>query len=263
LADILTDDFVWLDSDILCNTGWDSIFEIKETFNNSNFAVAAAKDRQVTIETLISAPEKPIYINDPTSYVNAGVMYFNPLVWKRNKLDLRWVETVLSADLLKIDLLFPEQNVLNYLLKEDLQLLPSKFNSIVGDSKLEPSLITHYAGYPKPWVLSARGKALYLMAESMNWNRPQFRPSREGRFKTEYFQYWQAEEDLLDDLRVNRPELYAETLRRKRAATREINRLEKIKYAIARFIGVEFLNTMSGKKPKLTGIQSQLWQDFS
>jgi len=262
LADILTDDFVWLDSDILCNTGWDSIFEIKETFNNSNFAVAAAKDRQVTIETLISAPEKPIYIHDSSSYVNAGVIYFNPLVWKRNKLDLRWVETVLTADLLKLDLVFNEQNVLNYLLKEDLQLLPSKFNSIVGDSKLEPSLITHYAGYPKPWVLSAQGKALYLMAESMNWNRPQFRPSREGRFKTEYFQYWQAEEDLLDELRVNRPELYEETLRRKRSATREINRLEKIKYAIARFIGIEFLNVISGKKPKLTGIQSQLWQDF-
>jgi len=262
LADILIDDFVWLDSDVLCNVGWDSIFEIKETLNNNNFAVAAAKDREVTIETLLSASEKPIYIDDPSRYVNAGVMYFNPLVWKRNTLDLKWAEAVRLAKSLKLDLAFPEQNVLNYLLKEDLQLLPSEFNSIAGGSQTEPALITHYAGYPKPWVLSPRAKSLYLMTEAINWDRPQFRPSREGKFKTEYFAYWEAEEKLLQDLKVNCPALYFEALRRKRAATREINVLEKIKYAIARFISIEFLNVASRKSPTLTGTQSRLWADF-
>ena len=262
LADTLTDDFVWLDSDVLCNIGWDSIFEIKKTFNNSKFAVAAAKDREVTVETLVSISEKPIYLDDPSRYVNAGVMYFNPLVWKKNKLDLKWVEAVLSAKSLKLDLAFPEQNVLNYLLKEDLQILPSEFNSISGGSQTEQALITHYAGYPKPWVLSARAKSLYLMTEAINWNRPQFRPSREGKFKTEYFAYWEAEERLLKDLKFNRPELYSQALQRKRDATREINLLEKIKYAIARFISIEFLNLASRKSPTLTGTQSQLWADF-
>jgi hypothetical protein len=100
------------------------------------------------------------------------------------------------------------------------------------------------------------------MTEAINWNRPQFRPSREGKFKTEYFAYWAAEENLLKDLAVNRPELHAEALRRKRAATREINLLEKIKYALARIISIEFLNTASRKRPTLTGTQSQLWVDF-
>jgi lipopolysaccharide biosynthesis glycosyltransferase len=260
LLDRLDQDFLWLDSDLLLAPGWDSIFEaVPQNERQMKYVIAAVKDRIATTALLRKESKNSAFINNPDRYFNCGLMWLSPRVWKENMFDRKWGDVIRNDK--ELGLQFIDQDILNFMLSDHVTLLPNKFNYIPGDVIDQSPLITHYAGYPKPWVLSARGKALYLMAEAINWNRPQFRPSREGKFKTEYFQYWKAEDDLLADLRLNRPDLYEETLAKKRLATREINFLEKIKYAIARVISIEFINFISRKKPTLTGNQILLWQD--
>lgn len=259
--DKLSKDFLWLDSDLLLESGWDSIFdEVPQNKKRVNYVIAAVRDRIATSALLRKESKNAAFIFNGEQYFNCGMMWLSPRAWKANNFDQRW-EDVIRKDK-DLGLQFIDQDILNYMLRDHVALLPHKFNYMPGDLIDDAPLITHYAGYPKPWVLSARAKSLYLMTEAINWNRPQFRPSREGKFKTEYFAYWEAEERLLKDLKFNRPELYSQALQRKRDATREINLLEKIKYAIARFISIEFLNLASRKSPTLTGTQSQLWADF-
>jgi len=259
--DTLTQDFIWLDSDLLLDSDWDLIFTaVPDERNREKHVVAAVKDRIATSALLRTEARNSSYLKRPEHYFNSGVVWMSPTAWKANNFDKQWAAVVRKDE--ELGLQYNEQDTLNYMLHNHVTFMPQKFNYMPGDLTDEEPVITHFAGYPKPWVLSARAKALYLMTEAINWNRPQFRPSREGKFKTEYFAYWQAEEDLLLDLQVHRADLYEEALRRKRVATREINNLEKIKYAIFRFISVEFRNAIIGKKPTLTGTQSQLWKDF-
>ena len=259
--DKLSKDFLWLDSDLLLEPGWDSIFdEVPQNKKQVSSVIAAVQDRVATSALLRKESKNSAFLLNDERYFNCGMMWLSPRAWKANKFDQQWKDVIRKDK--DLGLQFIDQDILNYMLRDHVAILPHKFNYMPGDLIDETPLITHYAGYPKPWVLSARAKSLYLMTEAINWNRPQFRPSREGKFKTEYFAYWAAEENLLKDLAVNRPELHAEALRRKRAATREINLLEKIKYALARIISIEFLNTASRKRPTLTGTQSQLWVDF-
>ena len=259
--DKLSKDFLWLDSDLLLEPGWDSIFDVvPQNKKQVNYVIAAVRDRIATSALLRKESKNSAFLFNDERYFNCGLMWLSPRAWKANKFDQRW-EDVIRKDK-DLGLQFIDQDILNYMLRDHVALLPHKFNYMPGDLIDDAPKITHYAGYPKPWVLSARAKSLYLMTEAINWDRPQFRPSREGKFKTEYFAYWEAEEELLQDLKVNCPALYFEALRRKRAATREINVLEKIKYAIARFISIEFQNVASRKSPTLTGTQSRLWADF-
>ena len=259
--DKLTKDFLWLDSDLLLAPGWDSIFdEVPQSQRQTSHVIAAVQDRIATSALLRKESKNSAFLNNSDHYFNCGLMWLSPRAWKANRFNRQWGDVIRNDK--ELGLQFIDQDILNFMLRDHVALLPHKFNYMPGDLIDEDPFITHFAGYPKPWVLSARAKSLYLMAEAINWNRPRFRPSREGKFKTEYFAYWEAEEYLLKDLNANNQELYKEALRRKRAATRELNLLEKIKYKIARFISIEFLNAASGNRPTLTGTQHDLWADF-
>jgi hypothetical protein len=128
-----------------------------------------------------------------------------------------------------------------------------------GDFHFLSPVITHFAGYPKPWVMSSKAKAMYFMREAINWDRPQYRPSREGRFKNEYLDFWKLEEEMLNELREGQPRLYEETIRRKQEITIDLNFQEKLKYYFVRFATIEFQNVFLRKKPTLTGFQKDLW----
>jgi lipopolysaccharide biosynthesis glycosyltransferase len=156
---------------------------------------------------------------------------------------------------------FIDQDILNYLLHDKVEIMSKRLNYITGDFYVQDPLITHFAGYPKPWVLSPKAKALYFMREAINADRPRFRPSREGKFKTEYLEYWRLEAEMLDDLKLNRNDLYEEALERKRSVSKDLNLQEKVKFKIARLLTVEFENVLKRKKPVLTDTQTQLWEN--
>ena len=100
---------------------------------------------------------------------------------------------------------------------------------------------------------------MYFMREAINWDRPQWRPSREGRLKNEYLDYWKHEEEMLIELKASRPQLYHETILRKKKITADLNFQEKLKYLLVRFSTIEFQNLILRRKPTLTGFQKDLW----
>jgi lipopolysaccharide biosynthesis glycosyltransferase len=188
-------------------------------------------------------------------------MWLSPSNWKKFKLDQAWKDVVRRESELGLE--FIDQDILNYLLFDKVEIMSKRLNYITGDFHLNDPLITHFAGYPKPWVLSPKAKAMYIAREALNADRPRFRPSREGKFKTEYLEYWRLEAEMLDDLKLNRVDLYSEALTRKKSITKDLNFQERIKFNIARALSVEFANVLKKNNPVLTDTQNQLWENRS
>jgi lipopolysaccharide biosynthesis glycosyltransferase len=128
-----------------------------------------------------------------------------------------------------------------------------------GDFDFASPVITHFAGYPKPWTMSSKAKAMFFMREAINWDRPQWRPSREGRLKSEYLDYWRHEEKMFNELKASKPKLFDEAIARKKGITKDLNFQEKLKYLFVRFSTIEFQNLILRKKPTLSGFQKDLW----
>jgi len=262
--DALDEDFVWLDSDLILKPGWEKIFDLggdKELGGKTikHPVIRAAKDRAATVNQHKFKNRNGAYLKNPQNYFNCGVMWLSPSNWKKFKLDEVWKDVVRRESELGLE--FIDQDILNYLLHDKVEIMSKRLNYITGDFYVRDPLITHFAGYPKPWVLSPKAKALYFMREAINADRPRFRPSREGKFKTEYLEYWRVEAEMLDELKLNRNDLYEEALERKRSVTKDLNLQEKIKFNVARFLTVEFENVLKRKKPVLTDTQTQLWEN--
>jgi len=262
--DALDEDFVWLDSDLVLKPGWERIFDLgndKELGGKriKYPVIRAAKDREATVNQHKFKNTNGAYLKNSQNYFNCGVMWLSPGNWKKFKLDQAWQDVVRRESELGLE--FIDQDILNYLLYDKVEIMSKRLNYITGDYYVNNPLITHFAGYPKPWVLSPKAKAMYFMREALNADRPRFRPSREGKFKTEYLEYWRLEAEMLDDLRLNRPDLYEEALARKKSVTRDLNVQERIKFNIARALSVEFANVLKKNNPVLTDTQNQLWEN--
>ena len=67
----------------------------------------------------------------------------------------------------------------------------------------------------------------------------------------------------IDDLKLNRVDLYGEALTRKKSITKDLNFQERIKFNIARALSVEFANVLKKNNPVLTDTQNQLWENRS
>ena len=260
--DKLDEDFVWLDSDLILKAGWEKIFD-QPKFKNlaSKTVIRAVPDRQVTVEQLRKTGSNGAFLSNPDNYFNCGMMWLSSKNWKKLKFDSQWQDVIRRGP--KLGLEFIDQDILNYLLHDNVELIPKEFNYMPGDFHLSQPLITHFAGYPKPWVMSPRAKAMYFAREAINWNRPQFRPSREGAFKVEYLDYWRQEDEMLSELKADRPELYEEAIHRKNEITVDLNLQEKLKYFLIRLSTVEFQNLITRNRPVLTGVQRDLWSDHS
>jgi lipopolysaccharide biosynthesis glycosyltransferase len=264
--DELDEDFVWLDSDLILKPGWERIFDLgsdKELGGKriKYPVIRAAKDREATVKQHKIKNTNGAYLKNPQNYFNCGVMWLSPSNWKKFKLDQAWKDVVRRESELGLE--FIDQDILNYLLFDKVEIMSKRLNYITGDFHLNDPLITHFAGYPKPWVLSPKAKAMYIAREALNADRPRFRPSREGKFKTEYLEYWRLEAEMLDDLKLNRVDLYSEALTRKKSITKDLNFQERIKFNIARVLSVEFANVLKKNNPVLTDTQNQLWENRS
>jgi len=258
--DALEEDFIWLDSDLILNPDWERVFDKPKLNNNSNrVVICAVPDRQVTIGQLKNRGSNGAYLANSEGYFNCGMMWLSPKIWRKLNFNNLWQDVIRRGPMLGLE--FIDQDVLNYLLHDHVELISKEFNYMPGDFHLDTPLITHFAGYPKPWAMSSKAKAMYFAREALNWNRPQYRPSREGKFKSEYLDYWRYEEEMLADLKANKPHLYDEAIRRKRDVTIDLNLQEKLKYQLIRFISLEFENFLKRKHPKLSGVQSNLWED--
>lgn len=90
----------------------------------------------------------------PLGYFNSGVAVFNLKMIRLLKLDSELVRLLKTCNLV-----FPDQDALNFVLKDRVTYIDEKFNVLGGDSVYHNEIvIRHYAGLVKPWKDDATQK---------------------------------------------------------------------------------------------------------
>ncbi|MBI0068333.1 MULTISPECIES: glycosyltransferase family 8 protein [unclassified Snodgrassella] len=142
---------LYIDSDTICLSSLDELFNT----DLNDKIIAAVADVE---NTQVSQCKK--FQLEYGSYFNSGVMLYNLENWNEANI------TKLALNLLNegIEYKFPDQDVLNILLKDKIYFVPKKFNSILytaqsfeNKQKVEKeavekgAVIIHYTAGCKPW----------------------------------------------------------------------------------------------------------------
>ena len=144
------DRIIWLDADIvICGN-------IKEFYNQSfdGNLLVACPDVAWKSEA-ISQIKENLGLNKEHIYFNSGVLLLNIEAMRR---ETNYHDIVQSAYRISDYLVFPDQDLLNYLYSERVKYCdqnkynchPSEFNKLTCDQH-NYVVILHYAGFQKPW----------------------------------------------------------------------------------------------------------------
>lgn len=130
----------YVDADTLCLKSCNELFDI----NLENNVIGAVLD----IKRVRKKREQALKLKK-NSYFNSGVLAINIQEW--NKLNLlEKTINVISKEPRKFK--YPDQDALNFLLKDKVQYLSNSFNCIDINVLDEKSIaIIHFANHPKPW----------------------------------------------------------------------------------------------------------------
>lgn len=203
LLDTLDEVFLWLDSDLLLCPGWHTIFEVgSQMLEDESLLACAVRDRQRTLDLLKKEGTNEAYLAAGDNYFNTGVFLADPRRWRREGLQDQWVDLVGEAE--ARGFVFPDQDVLNFLLAGRAGLLAGTFNHIVSETMSGREIVLHYAGYPKPWALTSAGRAFFVATEALNEGRPEHQISGGGTAWQLFPAYWDMERRLQEALRDRR-----------------------------------------------------------
>ena len=142
----ITSKVLYLDCDTLCVGNLEELFN--KDLNNKLAAVVADME-------YMQDSQGKMYDIPYGEYFNAGVIYFNTLLWNKNKLTEKTFKLINDGNVYT----FADQDVLNIVLKEKTLLLSSDFNNLTAlsvngneDAKVEKNTkIIHYITKNKPW----------------------------------------------------------------------------------------------------------------
>jgi lipopolysaccharide biosynthesis glycosyltransferase len=207
LLDRLEERFMWLDSDTILGANWTQIFSEGEALmEDSNVVACGVLDRPGTLDLLRKSGTNSAFQASQGSYFNAGVLLFDPIRWRRGGMDQLWGDLVATQS--ERGFIYQDQDVLNFLLAGKVGLLSRGFNHIVSEAANGSESILHYAGFPKPWRLSERGRAFFVATEAANFDRPGDQISGGGNAWELFPRYWETERALLAFLKKEgNPEL--------------------------------------------------------
>lgn len=152
------DKLLYLDADVFCKGRLDELAACDLT------GVTAAVVRDVdSMQKRVVERLKDPELQD--NYFNSGVVYANLQEWVKNDLTNRILAMLTYENNHHITYKYPDQDVLNILLKGKVQYLPRKFNTIYTiKSELkdrshqkykhlisDDTVLIHYTGVTKPW----------------------------------------------------------------------------------------------------------------
>ncbi len=139
---------IYLDVDIIC------LGNIAKLYNQNlnNYPLGAVRDikEKLVIEKYFLANLK--------SYFNSGIMLINLKIWRKNNITKQALNFIEKN---KNNLKYADQDVLNYLFKNNWQALDEKFNYQLHDKKIfsikknnipQNTIIMHYVTSKKPWT---------------------------------------------------------------------------------------------------------------
>jgi len=153
LADQISGLMLWLDSDLICLPGWDSIFTDEKNLPNG-MVMSVVRDAFVStkgIDDLRRSSNESVRIMG-SDYFNSGVALIDCDIWKSQNYPQLWPTILMEADIRGFE--YADQCVLNFLIQRQVNYLPSNYNSLASakthSRKKEPKFL-HFAGGPKPW----------------------------------------------------------------------------------------------------------------
>ena len=147
LADALEETFVWLDSDLVCEEGWEQLLERQ---CKPGIIVCAVKDQVANIDWRQSLNSS--IRNGGGDYFNSGVMVVDGKNWSKLGFDKQWRH--LLANYTEYHFQWADQCVINFLAKNHFEPLEQKFNfqeQFQRDNSYPGAYIRHFTGGIKPW----------------------------------------------------------------------------------------------------------------
>jgi lipopolysaccharide biosynthesis glycosyltransferase len=151
IADTVLEDFVWIDADTLLLQGWDEVCQF-EPSDQLRAPVSGVPDSWVAanLDRLKQNLAVTTAFLEKIPYLNTGVLQVSPMIWQQS-FSRKWKQVATKAESLGFSM--ADQDVINYLVKNDSGAISSKLNQIIDPrSRFEtPSGIWHFAGGWKPW----------------------------------------------------------------------------------------------------------------
>jgi len=208
--DYLDSDFMWLDSDTLPLANWDRIFEDAKIEGSSTSIVFAAEDLYTTRWSDLQQDNEAIRLAGK-SYFNSGVLLARPNIWKAKNYDSLWKSV--GRDYLRFGFKFWDQDILNYVLRDEKTIISSDYNFLVP---VAPENVTarilHFTSTPKPWFLSERDRNYFLACEILG-NRDKNKSTfMAPGWEIHYENYYRHENAMLNEF-SDTPTLQKELLK--------------------------------------------------
>ena len=206
---------------------------------DSSVIACAVLDCPTTLDELRESGNNSAFQASQGSYINAGIFMADPIRWRHFGNDVLWKELVTRQS--DLGFIYGDQDILNYLLAGKVGILPPRFNHIVSEASKGTEVILHYAGAPKPWRLSERGKAFFVATEAINFDRPNDQISVGEAWRL-FPTYWSAERALLALLQESgHIDLMNELLALRESQMSETLFLERVKFAGMRLLAKKLL----------------------
>jgi lipopolysaccharide biosynthesis glycosyltransferase len=156
LADQFTGLLLWLDCDLICLPGWETIFKDDENLPNG-MVMSVVRDPLVSAKGTVFLREssnESVRIMG-SDYFNSGVALIDCDVWKSRNYPQIWPTILLEYSTRGFE--YADQCVLNFLCQHQVKYLPWRYNAHARSKKHNRKkipYILHFAGGLKPWSYS-------------------------------------------------------------------------------------------------------------
>ena len=149
---IKEDKALWLDMDLIVKDNIDALWDVDLT----NYYVAGVVDQGA--KTNLMTPDLDI---DKNLYINSGVLLLNLDKIRKDKKDKE-----LNDFVNKNKLMYPDQDTINVVFKNNIYFLENKYNSSLFTGEASDFKIYHWAGAKENWVYNREHAELWTQAES-------------------------------------------------------------------------------------------------
>lgn len=141
------DKILYIDSDVLC-IGELNLFE---NLDLNHKYIACVEDSEIS-----SNYKRTIGLDSDFKYFNSGVMFININKWVDEQIFEKFMKKITRQAYE-----YPDQDVLNILFNENNFYLPRQYNNF-REENLNNTILIHYVGWLKPWLIGAYNNHLYL-----------------------------------------------------------------------------------------------------
>lgn len=182
LADKLDENFLWLDCDLICRSGWDEIFLEYQSALRQN-TICASIDAVPLQKLLVKdvSLRNAAMVRMGENYFNSGVILVNVERWKELNSTRSWRE--IYSQYQQLGFQYADQCLLNFMCFNTFHHLHAKYNVFatirrryVRESEIR---ILHFPGRDKPWTFKKYSLAIFFSSVKVRFFFEYFKIQKE------------------------------------------------------------------------------------